>query len=85
MKFYTRQHQYDCGIDLHARKMYVCIIDPKGKVRVHENIQTDPELFFDLIFPFIDDGVIGVECVFCWYWVADLCAVHKIPFVFGHA
>ena len=27
----------------------------------------------------------GVECVFCWYWVSDLCAKHQIPFVLGHA
>ena len=27
MRFYTNQHKYDCGIDLHARRMYVCIID----------------------------------------------------------
>ena len=85
MRFYNQQHQYDCGIDLHARKMYVCIVDLKGKTHVHKNIQTDPELFRDLIFPYIDDIVIGVECVFCWYWVADLCAENKVPFVLGHA
>jgi len=31
MKFYNQQHKYYCGIDLHARKMYVCILDQKGK------------------------------------------------------
>jgi hypothetical protein len=25
MRFYKGQHKYYCGIDLHARKMYVCI------------------------------------------------------------
>ena len=30
MRFYNQQHKYYCGIDLHARKMYVCIIDQKG-------------------------------------------------------
>ena len=44
-----------------------------------------PELLFELIFPYIDDIVIGVECVFCWYWVADLCSEHKVTFVLGHA
>jgi transposase len=29
--------------------------------------------------------VIGVECMFSWYWLADLCAQEKIPFVLGHA
>jgi hypothetical protein len=38
-----------------------------------------------LIFPFLEDIVIGVECVFCWYWIADLCAQHSLPFVLGHA
>ena len=23
--------------------------------------------------------------MFCWYWLADLCATEKIPFVLGHA
>jgi len=85
MKFYSQQHRYYCGIDLHARKMYVCIMDQKGKIRVHENIKTDPQLLFELVFPYLDDVVVGVECVFCWYWVADLCAVHQIDFVLGHA
>jgi len=85
MKFYNQQHQYYCGIDLHARKMYVCILDQKGKTRVHKNIRTDPELLFELIFPYLDDVVIGVECVFCWYWIADFTAEHKVPFALGHA
>jgi transposase len=70
---------------LSASGWYVCIIDQKGKTRVPKNIKTDPELLFDLVFPYIDDMVIGVECVFCWYWVADLCAEHKVTFVLGHA
>jgi len=85
MRFYNKQHKYYCGIDLHARKMYICILDKKGKTHVHKNIKTDPELLFEMIFPYIDDIVIGVECVFCWYWVADLCAEHKITFILGHA
>ena len=85
MKFYNNQHKYYCGIDLHARKMYVCILNQKGKTMVHENIKTDPELFFEQVFPYLDDLVVGVECVFCWYWLSDLCVEHKIPFVLGHA
>jgi transposase len=85
MNFYNQQHKYYCGIDLHARKMYVCILDHKAKMLVHQNIKTDGEMFFELIFPFLEDIVVGVECVFCWYWLADLCAVHKIDFVLGHA
>src|SRR4030042_426170 len=41
MRFYNQQHRYYCGIDLHARKMYVCILDQQGKTKVHENTKTD--------------------------------------------
>lgn len=51
MKFYNQQHKYYCGIDLHARKMFVCILDQKGKTMVHENINTEPDLFLQLIAP----------------------------------
>jgi transposase len=85
MKFYNNQHKYYCGIDLHAKKMYVCILNQKGKRMVHKNIKTDPELLFEPLFPYLDDVVVGVECVFCWYWLADLCAEHHIPFTLGHA
>jgi transposase len=29
--------------------------------------------------------VVGVECIFTWYWLADLCAREGIAFVLGHA
>ncbi len=32
MKFYNNSHPYYCGIDLHARLLYVCIIDQNGDV-----------------------------------------------------
>lgn len=64
MRFYNQQHKFYCGIDLHARKMYVCIIDQKGKTRVHQNLNADPEPLFDIIFPFLEDVVVGVECMF---------------------
>jgi hypothetical protein len=28
---------------------------------------------------------VAVECMFTWYWLADLCAHEGIPFVLGHA
>ncbi len=36
------------------------------KILVHLNTKTDPELFFERIFPFIYDVVLGVECFFSW-------------------
>jgi len=39
MRFYTQQHQHYCGIDLHARSMYVCILNQAGEVLLHKNLR----------------------------------------------
>ena len=31
MKYYTSATEYNCGIDLHAHQMYVCVMDRQGK------------------------------------------------------
>jgi transposase len=85
MKFYTKPHDYYCGIDLHARNLYVCIINHDGVILVHKDISADPEALLKLIAPYRQDMVIGVECMFSWYWVADLCRQESIAFILGHA
>lgn len=85
MKFYTNQHQYYCGIDLHAKTMYVCILNQAGEILLHQNIPSNPELFLKLIAPYKQDIVVAVECIFTWYWIADLCTKEGIPFILGHA
>ncbi len=35
MKFYTKQHEYYCGIDRHARCLYLCLLNQAGEVRLH--------------------------------------------------
>jgi transposase len=30
-------------------------------------------------------GLVAVECIFTWYWLADLCAAEGIACVLGHA
>ena len=85
MNFYTHQHKHYCGIDLHAKAMYVCILDQTGAKLVHKNLPTTPEAFLRLIAPYREDLVVAVECIFTWYWRADLCAAEGIPFVLGHA
>jgi transposase len=85
MKFYTKQHRYYCGVDLHARSLYVCIIDQEGEIVKHKNIRANPEVFLKLIQPYREDIVVAVECMFTWYWLADLCRNEGIDFVLGHA
>ncbi len=85
MRFFTDRHRYYCGIDLHARSMYLCIQNQEGQVVLHRNMQAKPEPFLKAIEPFREDLVVGVECTFTWYWLADFCAEHKIAFILGHA
>ena len=85
MRFYTGEHAHYCGIDLHARTMHLCILDAKGQVCFSENVDTDPEAFRAAMRPFREDLVVAVECMFTWYWLADLCAAEGIAFVLGHA
>jgi hypothetical protein len=85
MKFYTQQHPHYCGIDLHARTMYLCILNQAGAIVLHRNMKAEPDSFLKAIAPFRDQIVVAVECIFTWYWLADLCAREGIAFVLGHA
>jgi len=85
MRFYTKQHPFYCGIDLHARLLAVCIVDQAGAVVLQTQIAADKQLLLQTLAPYRPDVVVAVECLFAWYWVADLCAAEKIPFVLGHA
>ncbi|MGX5172441.1 IS110 family transposase [Aliikangiella sp. IMCC44653] len=85
MNFYNNMHPYYCGIDLHARSLYVCIIDQDGKTLLHKEISANPESLLALLEPYIGEVVVGVECMHCWYWVADFCEEHAIDFILGHA
>ncbi len=85
MRFYNRQHRYYCGIDLHVKTMYICVLDGTGQVLVHRNVKSTPEALLELLAPYRDDLVVAAECMFTWYWLADLCAAEGITFVLGHA
>jgi transposase len=65
--------------------MYLCILDRDGQVLLHRNMKATPEAFLRAVAPFRDDLVVAVECIFSWYWLADLCADENIAFVLGHA
>ena len=85
MRFYTKQHPFYCGIDRHARTMDVCILSQDGEIVLHRNMPAGPAPFLKAIAPYREDIVVCVECIFTWYWLADLCAREEIAFVLGHA
>jgi hypothetical protein len=80
MQFYTNVHEAYCGIDLHARSMYVCIVNRDGEIMLHRNMPTTPEIFLKAIAPYRQDLVVAVECMFTWYWfVARVPPVLRAP------
>ena len=85
MRFYDGQHQFYCGVDLHTKRMYLCILDHEGNKRLHRNVPAKPREFLSAIEGFRDDLIVGAECMFTWYWLADLCLDEKIKFILGHA
>ena len=85
MRFYNQPHQFYCGIDLHARTLYLCILDAAGKKVLHKEVPSEPAALLEASAPFRTELVVAAECMFAWYWVADLCAREQIAFVLGHA
>ena len=67
MRFYTQEHKFYCGIDLHARSIYVCILDSHGEIMLHRNMSAEPESFLKAIKPYREDIVVCAECMFAWY------------------
>src|ERR1039458_3109962 len=86
MKYHTSTTQFNCGIDLHARQMYVCVMDRDGKKLVHTNVRNNDFAFFlKLVAPYRHDLTVCAECMFGWYWLADACQDAGIHFVLAHA
>ena len=45
MRFYNQQHQFYCGVDLHARSMYLCIRDQAGAIVLHQDLVAQADNF----------------------------------------
>jgi transposase len=65
--------------------MYVCIIDQEARIIKQKNIKSNPASFLQAIDKYRDDIVVSAECMFTWYWLADLCSKESITFILGHA
>jgi transposase len=85
MRFYTGQHRFYCGVDLHARTIALCVLDAEGRVAARANVAASPDAVLGTLAPFRGDVALACECMFAWYWLADLCHEQNIPFVLGHA
>ena len=65
--------------------MYLCVLNQQGEILLHRNMPCSADFFLKAIAPYREDVAVAVECIFTWYWLADLCAKQNIPFVLGHA
>ena len=74
-----------CGIDLHADVMYACVMTKSGKVVFHHEMPTDFSCLLKHLKPFLSSIAVCAESTFNWYWLADGCTKHNIPFFLGHA
>jgi hypothetical protein len=63
MRFYKGHHQFYIGIDLHARTMYICVMNNEGSVLFHKNMATTPECLQNVILPYgTDIGICQHSC-----------------------
>src|SRR5215510_16277910 len=77
--------RFYAGVDLHARAAFVVVLDRDGQVVFAKNLPAQPEPFLRAVQPFRAGLLVACACVHCWYWLADTCRDHAIPFVLGHA
>jgi hypothetical protein len=52
---YSGGDKYHYGIDLHARSLYLCILDQEGTVLVHRKLPCDRELLLKTLAPYRED------------------------------
>src|SRR5262245_12675725 len=77
--------RFYAGVDLHARSLFLCVLDRDGHELFARNLPAAPEPFLQAVQPFRDGLVVGCEGVHCWYWLADACRDHGLALVLGHA
>jgi hypothetical protein len=85
MRFDPTPHPYDWGSALHARTMYVCILDQAGETLLHRHRQATPAALLKAIAPYRAQIVIAAEGLGTWDWLADFCADQRLPGVLGQA
>lgn len=86
MNLHQTTTEFNCGIDLHAKNMYVCVMDRSGNKLIHQNVKgNDFDFFLKITASYKHDMTVACESTFNWYWLGDACIKHNIKFVLGHA
>lgn len=86
MDFHKNDAKYHCGVDLHAKSIYVCVMEQTGNILLHREFKTDPVLFKEkIINRFGSNLVVAVESTYNYYWLADVCNNNNIKIALSHA
>jgi len=86
MRVYQSKTEFNCGIDLHSKCMYACVVDRDGNIKEWFNVRgNDFEYFLKRVAAYRHDMTLCCECTFNWYWLADACEDAGIEFVLAHA
>ncbi|MEJ2616639.1 MAG: IS110 family transposase [Ignavibacteriaceae bacterium] len=78
-------NKYCCGVDLHDKNMYLCVMKRDGEILQHRRIKNNFEVFKGSVKKYISDMAVGVESTHNYYWFYDACRKEGIPFYLGHA
>ena len=65
--------------------MYACIVDNKNNIIARKNMGCSPESLENFLKKYKKEVIVGVECTFSWYWLADFCDSIGVSFILGHA
>ena len=60
-RFYTTQHPFSCGIDLHARTMSLCILNQAGETLLHRNMPATPAALLKAMAPYHEQIVLAAD------------------------
>jgi len=85
MHYRTIDSEFYCGVDVHSKRSYICVLDNTGKQHLSRNIVNNFDNFKEILDPFSTKIVVGCESTYTYYWLADGCFEHRIPFYLGHA
>src|SRR5262245_30963617 len=64
MRFYQQPHAFYCGVDLHARTLYLCVLNQAGEKLLHREVPSGPAALLAVLAPFREGLVIAAECMF---------------------
>ena len=42
MRFYSGQHRFYCGVDLHTRTLSLCVLDSSGAIALEATLPPEP-------------------------------------------